>query len=598
MTRQDIALEIWHRYEDAMSYQTSTGLRKRIPEYVSFYEGRQWPAPTRNTKNLPRPVINIVKMICRLKKSAILSSPIKIIYRCADKRVDTDTFNLFSQYVMKKMDQESIDKNAIDDATKKGSYFYHYYWDSCVTEDGRVSEGALRCELIDPLNIFFENPCELDEQKQKWIIIATRERVEDVRKIAETGVDISDIMPDDEVDNTREDGMRRGLCTVLTMYHRIGGEVYCTRSVKGTVIRSAFPITPDTALACKALELDTEGEENYPHSPRATLYPIVCGYYEKKDRCIYGLSEVEGLIPNQKAINFNIAMSLLNAQEVAWGKYIALPGALKGQTISNAPGQVLIDYSGTGNGIKKMQENYMQAYPVDLVKTVTDLTRSVTGTSEFMTGEVQGSGMSGTAIARLQSQAQLPIEDLRALFMSVKRKQGRVLAQFFKLYYPYKEFITEGEEGAVARIFSSRNYTEADFEVLVETALGANASAAGDISMLDTALRHGSMSLEAYISAYPDDALTDKKRLLDLIKQEKESENVRLREEIEALTHRIEEADALIKEQDATVSRVVSIINENKSLKEYITKEYTDGKQYGKQYEKQYGKHSRKQGSK
>ena len=127
MTDKDLAALIWERYEGGIEYQNSIGLRRLIPEYIRFYEGKQWPEATRNTKNLPRPVINIVKMICRNKKSAILSTPVRILYKSQDRRVDTDTLNAFSDTVLKELDQDAIDKNAIDDATKKGSYFYHYY---------------------------------------------------------------------------------------------------------------------------------------------------------------------------------------------------------------------------------------------------------------------------------------------------------------------------------------------------------------------------------------------------------------------------------------------------------------------------------------
>ncbi len=531
MNRGDIALRLWELYENALSYQTSMGIRRRIPEYVRFYEGDQWPAPTRNTKNLPRPVINIVKMICRLKKSAILSSPIRIIYKCADKSVNVQRLNSFSDTVLKELDQDAIDKCAIDDGVKKGSYFYHYYWDTeKISADG--SEGGIGCELIDPLNIFFENPCQLDEQKQKWIIIASREPVSEIVSKCDSETDISLIAPDSISEREHDNG----LCTVLTVYYRNNGEVMCVRTVRGTVIKAPFSITPNTALAREALGMDSADVRR----ARATLYPVVCGYYEKKDRCIYGLSEVEGLIPNQKAINFNIAMALLNAQEVAWGKYIALPGALKGQVISNSPGQVLIDHTGTGNGIKRMQDNYMQSFPVDLVSTVTDLTRSVTGTSEFMTGETTGSGMSGTAIARLQSQAQLPIEELRSTFMSVKRKQGRVLAQFYKLHFPFAEFFYEEGEEYKRDSFSSYDYESARLEVTVETVLGVGASMAGDITMLDTVLKAGLISLETYIRAYPDNALTDKKRILTELETEKSSEIACLKNELSSVSSLLE----------------------------------------------------------
>ena len=565
MTDKDLAALIWERYEGGIEYQNSIGLRRLIPEHIRFYEGKQWPEATRNTKNLPRPVINMVKMICRSKKSAILSTPVRIVYKSKDKNVDTDTLNEFSDTVLKELDQDAIDKNAIDDGVKKGSYFYHYYWDTDSDELNPLSEGSLRCELIDPLNIFFENPCQLDEQKQRWIIISTREKVEDVIKNAEESVDKTEIVPDEAEGSTDN---KRGLCTVLTMYFKRGGEVFCIRSVKNTVIKREFSLSPDKSLVYEAL-----GVTKKPERIRkiATLYPIVCGYYEKRDRCIYGLSEVEGLIPNQKAINFNIAMSLLNAQEVAWGKYIALPGALKGQTITNAPGQVLTDYTGTGNGIKKLQESYMQSYPVDLVKTITELTRSMTGTSEFMTGELSGSGLSGTAIARLQSQALLPIEDLRATFMSVKRKQGRVLAQFFKLYFSECAFtyIKEESDEAVTRRFNPSAYDGKELEVVVETVLGSNASVAGDISVLDTLLKNGKISLESYINAYPDSALTDKRKLLLKIGAELDKEKYEAK---------IKELEEQIKNGADSISRVQALISENRSLKEYIAKEYQNGR--------------------
>ena len=71
----------YHLYQDALSSQLRMGLRVKIPECVDFYEGRQWPPATENTKNLPRPVVNVVKMICRSKKGAILSTPVKIHYK-------------------------------------------------------------------------------------------------------------------------------------------------------------------------------------------------------------------------------------------------------------------------------------------------------------------------------------------------------------------------------------------------------------------------------------------------------------------------------------------------------------------------------------
>ena len=258
-------------------------------------------------------------MICRNKKSAILATPVKIIYKAEDEMADVEKFNNFAAYIQKEIGQEALDKKAIDDGVKKGSYFYHYYWDSEAKGKNGIKEGGLRCEIIDPLNIFFSNPTELDEQKQKWILIASREDVESVRAKCDKGVDPEAIVsdePDSKYGVIEQEGNK--LCTVLTRYFRKGGEVYCEKATRTVVINKPFPLAPDLEAAAKELGFEEdapnnslpdngEGEELTHEGVKASLYPIVVGNYEIREKSIYGLGEVEGIIPNQKAINFNLA---------------------------------------------------------------------------------------------------------------------------------------------------------------------------------------------------------------------------------------------------------------------------------------------------
>ncbi len=532
---------LWNLYERGVELQASMGLRENLPLYVDFFEGRQWPSPTPSTKNLPRPVVNIVKMICRSKKSAILATPIRIHYKSYSPLTDTEVFNDFASYVLKELGQEDLDKLAIDDGVKKGSYFFHYFWDKNASGiDGRI-DGGVRCELIDPLNIFFSNPSDLNEQKQDWILISARRTLSQILALADQDCDLSQLKgdEDDSAYNTKEQ-KTEDYATLLTRYFKQNGEVFCERATKSTIINKPFSITPDFSQLSEISK-----EESSLCAPiqgaqrtRAVLYPIVCGYYERKEGSIYGLSEVEGIIPNQKAINFNVAMSLLNAQECAWGKYIALPNALKNQKISNSPGQVLIDYSGTGNGIKKLPEQALSDAPMSITSSLTELTRAVSGATEIMTGEKYYSNLSGSAIAYLQAQANMPIEELRNNFYSAKRKQGRVLAQFLKLYYYKKCFIklkkeSDGTEKEVLGIFNSRDYEDSIFDVVVEAVGGSKASVASDISLLDNCLKNGSISLETYIKAYPESAITNKQEILKQIELEKNSELQKLKEELE-----------------------------------------------------------------
>lgn len=602
---------LWEDYQNGLTYQQNSGLAKNLPIFVNFYEGKQWAAPTKNTKNLPRPVVNIVKMICRSKKSAILSTPVKIIYKAENESADVEKFNNFAAYIQKEIGQDALDKKAIDDGVKKGSYFYHYYWDSEAKGKDGSQPGGVRCEIIDPLSIFFSNPTELDEQKQKWIMIASREDIKSVRAKCDKSIDPETIVADksdSKYGTIEQEGNE--LCTVLTRYFRQNGEVYWEKATRTAIINKPTPLAPDIQAISKEYGFEEDAPNNSlpdnhetqpltTDSTKAYLYPIVVGNYEIREKSIYGLGEVEGIIPNQKSINFNLAMSLLNAQEVAWGKYIVDPNALKGQVINNEPGQVLIDYSQTGNGIRKMTEQVIQSQPLQLVDTLTQLTRVVTGSSEVMTGETLGASMSGAAIAQLQSQAQQPIEELKDTFWLVKEKQGKILAQFFKLYYKEKEFTYESEETKVDEfgkpildnfgqpqkeevemtdIFNSADYQGVDFDVVVEATSGTKSSAAGDINALDVLLSKGLISMKTYLKAYPKDALSNRSEILKGIEEDEKSQITQLQQELKQAQEQLVQSTQLIQQQKETVDKVVSVIQENNQLKSLLANVYAEAK--------------------
>lgn len=594
--------EIWRAYQDGLSYQGKIGLREDIPRNVDFFEGRQWPAPTENTKNLPRPVVNIVRMICRNKKAALLSVPVRLVYKADNGSADVKLFTDFAEYIQSEMKQKQLDKEAVADGVIKGSYFYHYYWDNeGVGLDGQI-DGAVRCELIDPLNIFFANPRELDEQKQQWIIISSRESVDTVRAKADKDVNIDDIIPDEADSNPyKEQELERSkLCTVLTRYFRRDGRVYCEQATKKVVFKRAWAIIPSAEQRKKELaRLNGEDAPNNAmpdneykdtsikkHSVVLELYPVVAGYYEKREKCIYGLSEVEGIIPNQKAINFHLAMSLLNAQEMAWGKYIVHPKALRGQKISNVPGQVLTDYSESGNGIKKMSEQSLHRLPLDIVNVLTELTRNMSGATEVMSGEALKSGMSGAAIAQLQSQAQKPIEDLRDTFWLVKAKQGMVLAQFFKHFYYFDKSFTYKALNEETRkqedktgVFNSSKFEGINFSVTVEATQGTRSSVVSDVAMLDALLAKGAIDIKAYIEMYPESAIGNKSEIMRIVEAREQAEINALKEQVAQYASQLEQSVKVIEKQKKIVDNIVPTIQDNNRLNAdfaALQKEYTN----------------------
>lgn len=594
---------LWRDYENGVKYHADTGLSRKIPMCVRFYEGNQWPTPTEGTRNFPRPVVNMVKMICRSKKAAILSTPVKHRYHTNREGVNLVRFNHFAEYIAKKIELERLFMNAMDDGVVKGTYVMHFYWDAQAEGLDGSASGALKAECIDMLHVFVENPGEVDEQKQKWIMISSRESVSSVRSKADEDVNPDDIVSDEKDSRTdksvEQDG--DGLVTVLTRYFRKDGEVYCEIATKTTVVKKPFPIAPDVEAELRRMRGEGEGEEPPEDAPsdslpdgaddaeprvlRAPLYPIVIGQYDSRAGSIYGMGEAEGLIANQREVNFCLAMALLNAQVNAWGKYVVEPDALRDQLITNEPGQVLVDYSGSGNGIRAMAARPLSSQPLSLVEMVMQLSRSVSGATEVMTGETIGSNMSGAAIASLQSQARQPVVDLRNRFWLKVERTGHVLAQFCKLFYEgecftYKERGEGGkEETEVKDTFYSDEFADVSFSVVVEATQGTNASSAGDITALDMLLARGLIDVETYIRAYPSDALSNKEELLEGIKAAKESELSALREQVAAYEKQLSEAAELLAKQNQTVDNVTSVINECKNVKALLAALYVESDQ-------------------
>ncbi|MBQ7653392.1 MAG: hypothetical protein IJS93_03375 [Clostridia bacterium] len=470
--------DLWKDYRKGKDYAASIGLNERIKTNVAFFEGKQWAPSTEATRTMPRPIVNIVKFICRNKRAMLTSTPVKLVYSSKTDKGKAQILTDFAAYVLKEMDVEELDSRAIRDGILKGSYFYHLYWNS-----DKGNDGELACELIDPEDIFFHNPLDSDEQKQKWIIVSSRVEVDALKKVAEGDVDLIEGDADED-----------GICTVLTRYYRVNGEVWCEKATKRTIVKKPFRITP-------------EGVKR-----KAELYPIVAGVYEEKEKCIYGLSEAEELINNQKLINHVLGMEALAIQNVAWGKYIVTKDALRGQSISNEPGEVLVDYSMTGNGIRKLEQHVLSSTPMNFVNNVTAMTRTVAGATEVMTGETLIGNMSGAAIAQLQSQANQPIMEQRKRFWRVKKKFGLVLAQCFKLYYDEKKWY----EDDVEREFRSDDF-DGEYEVTVEAVAGANGTTSGDIQLLETLYKKGDIDARTFVAAYPVDSLCEKDKLIKII---------------------------------------------------------------------------------
>ena len=520
--------KIWREFEKGQQYIDTSGLKKEWEDCEKFYEGEHWPQATTKTKNMPRPVINICSMIADNKKSGILSGNVKMIFRPAEMFGDSlqraeegaNIFTKFADNIAKEMHQGDLDDLAQDSSVQLGTYIYHYYWDTTISGGMQTPYvGAVRGEVIHPKNIVFANPMEKDEQKQKYIIIASSEPLDSVRQLAKRNKvqDWDQITSDNELEE--DDTGTLSLCTVLTKYSRLNGKVVWEKCTKYHYLQKPTMWEPDKSKV-KIDDKEDVQEINEPDVAsngffKKQLYPIIVGSHKNRKNSIYGIGEVKQAIPNNKSVNFNLGMMLLSVQNTGWPKIIQKMNALAKQMITNEPGEILTDTTkGEGWGVKYLEPPGFNSQALSLTNTIIDLTRTVTGSTEITNGEALGANMAASAIIALQNQAKKPIEMYQRKFYRTYEKIGKVLEQFFKYYYNDGRLFSYEEENArYITNLNGQNYQDVDFSLSVEVGNGGIYSESLTISLLDNLKTAGDIDTDEYIELYPDSIMTFKTKL-------------------------------------------------------------------------------------
>lgn len=539
--------KIWDEFIKGREYLKKVKLTDEWEECEKFYEGDHWPQPTPKTKNMPRPVVNLCSMICDNKKSGILSGNIKMIFKPSEMFGDylqraeegANIFTKFADNIVKELKQNELDDLAQDNSVQLGTYIYHYYWDTTISGGMQTPYvGGVRGDIIHPKNVIFANPMEKDEQKQKYIIIASAEPLESVKQLAKrNGVtNYDEIKGDNELDEDSTNSLT--LCTILTKYSRQNGKVVWEKSTKYHYIQKPTMWEPDL----KSIKIDGEVDEQEVNEPdtinnygyfRKQLYPIVVGNHKNRKNSIYGIGEAKQAIQNNKSVNFSLGMMLLSVQNTGWPKIIQKVNALAKQMITNEPGEIITDTTqGSSWGVKYMDTPGFNGQALTLTNTIIDLTRTTTGSTEVTNGEVMGANMAASAIIALQNQAKKPIEMYQRKFYRSYEKIGKILEQFFKYYYNDGRLFSYEEEGQrYVSSLNGQNYQDIDFSLSVEVGAGGVYSESLTVSLLDTLKTAGDIDTDEYIDLYPDSIMTFKSKLKKM-REQKKIEQARLEQQL------------------------------------------------------------------
>lgn len=532
---------IWTEYEKTKEYQDSMNFRTDFPEIVKFKEGDQWPAPTKKTKNFPRPVFNITEMFIRNKRAQVTNQNLEISFTPLEidesnkeiAEAGAKAYTDFSRILWENVDQNELNNELVDDAITLGTGILHYYWDDSVEGGSSLKYiGDLAGEVIDVLNIGVANPREKNIQKQAFVILESRLPLAKVREMAEKeGLSEQEydlIKPDNydafyDSDRKVKDDEE---VTILTKYYKKDGVVYYSKSTQSVMIVKDRELTP--AIEEEYDELTGEAIER----PKITIYPIVVLTYKRRKKSFYGIGEAQDVIPINKLMNQFYGMESLGVIRVGNPNVLVKKGALK-QPLTNEPGQTIEDnYEGGGDGIKFMQPPNFSNEFSKLSGEIFELARTLTGNTDVSTGEVIGANMPASAIIALQNQAKVPIKEFQSRFFSAMKEVGDIWCQFYKTFYSTARNISiESDDGIETKTFRGTDYAGTDFKTKVEVTVSADKESLA-MSVLENMKAAGDITKEQYVELAPDSAIPFKAKLKKMWEEEQNQLLVQAMEQI------------------------------------------------------------------
>lgn len=485
---------IYQEVQKDIDYKTAQGFVKKWTESTDFVEGKQWPPPTEKTKYMPRPVINICDQTVENKRSNILSQELKMRFRPKEMIDDSEDDNKIAQdftdmaeNTWEDLNQARLNEEMTNDAIIVGSGIIHYYYDANYTAGVQLPHVGRICgEIIDPMDIVLGNNQlkAYELQKQPFIILRKREDFKDVQEESkEYGDDWDKIQPDKEADedekyrNAKTQSENSREVTTFTKYYIEKGELNWVKVTKDAVVRKPKKFAPVVKL-----------EDGTVQYEPFKLYPLVMTVFKRNKKCTYGRGFIQDIIPNQKALNWNLGMMLLSVQDNAWPKLLVQHGALE-QQITNVPGEVLTVKSMNGaDGVKYLQPpNFSQA-PMQLAQNMLEMTRSVVGVTETSTGEQLGANMSAAAIIALQNQAQKPNDAYMKDIVQTMKDVGKIWEGFYKSFYNLPRPIKGKDEqgNPITKVFNGEDGRGMEFDLIVDVGPASVYSESLVVNMLDS----------------------------------------------------------------------------------------------------------------
>ena len=487
--------EVFAEYQAGVAYKTAIGLYENVERNENFFVGNQWEGV--NAPDLPKPTLNMLKRVVSYFTAMIVSDDVRVSltpYGGGEEQTLCDRMAREIEQVIEECGVKRKHRDALRNAAVDGDGCF-YLWFDPEKETGQRAKGGIEVELIENTSLHYGNPHDPQVQRQPYLILSVRRLVEEVRDEARAaGLDEEAVraLRADSAQHQGEKGGGGELMTVLIKLWRQDGRVW--------------------ALKCTEKQMLKE-----PWCTDYRLYPVAVMPWDRVRSCCHGQSALNGLIPNQIAVNKLFAMAIRSVEMSAFPKVIY--DATRIRRWSNRVGEAIAVAGNPNETVASgLRGSDMSAQVMETIDRAVSMTRDFLGASDAALGNVQPDNTS--AIIAVQQAAAMPLELQKLAFYQFIEDYVRIMADMMSADYGVRTVWDEETGRPVEFDFSS--FDSARCRMRVDVGASAYWSELMQVQTLDNLVAKGILldGVE-YLRSIPDQYLKNKKQLLEALEAQR-----------------------------------------------------------------------------
>lgn len=552
------AEQVFEEYRQGVNYKAGLGTRglyeqNRVNE--RFMVGDQWHG-ARCGGDRPLVRHNVIKRIGDYKMAVVAGSPVSVNYSAdgvpntlelkKEIQLQRDTLaasaelgeiaaadglptpldinlvmSALSDYfrvTAERVKFDDLKEQALRNAYVTGTGVVYTYWDDSVqtglyADDARRQpiKGDITCEVLDIENVYFGDPSCDDVQKQPYIILAQRKRVEEIRRIAR-----ANHRPQEEIERITAD----------TDHGEQAGDYGL---VEQADVKRALLLTKlykeykeDGGFCIKAVQVCRGVTVRKPWDICIRLYPLAAFRWERRRNCIYGESEITYLIPNQIAINRMITASVWAVMMMGM-PMLVVNGDIIQQPITNEPGQIIKVHGGVNDVQMSMRylnpPNFSPNFDNNIASLIAN-TLTQSGANDSALGDVNPENTS--AIIAVREAATMPMQTVQSRFYSFIEDIARIWAEFWVMQYGDRHLKIEENGRTWYLPFSGERYRDLLISARVDVGASTLWSESQSIRTLDNLFDRKVIDVVQYLKRLPKGTVPDVNGLIREMQQANE----------------------------------------------------------------------------